>query len=241
MTVGLSVIVIAQDEEASIAATLRSVSWADEIVVVDSGSTDRTVAICRELGARVVTTADWPGFGAQKNRALAEARGDWVLSLDADEQVTPQLREEIAQAIAAPAAHDAYALHAPWRLVARLRDAPLSPRQGALFRRPGAREARRGRHDRKAREPSGAPRVRESRGSPAQGGPVLERQRAHAARARPQGLAHEGDPDGAWAFIRTYVLRAGFLDGRHGFMLAVSNAEGTYYRYLKLMLLDDQR
>ena len=66
----LSVIVITKNEEAVIRRCLESVAWADEIVVVDSGSTDRTPDICRELGAKVQVTADWPGFGPQKNRAL---------------------------------------------------------------------------------------------------------------------------------------------------------------------------
>jgi glycosyltransferase involved in cell wall biosynthesis len=81
---------------------LASVAWADEIVVVDSGSSDATVEIARRLRAKVETTADWPGFGPQKNRALALATGDWVLSLDADEWVTPELRAEIERAIGAP-------------------------------------------------------------------------------------------------------------------------------------------
>ena len=96
----LSVIVIAKDEEASIARTLRSIAFADEIVVVDSGSADRTVDIAREHGAKVTVTADWPGFGPQKNRALGLANGDWVLSLDADEWLTEESAAEIRNAIA---------------------------------------------------------------------------------------------------------------------------------------------
>ena len=84
----LSVIVITKNEETSIRRCLDSVAWADEIVVLDSGSTDATVNICREYTAHVHQT-DWPGFGPQKNRALARATGDWVLSLDADEWMTP--------------------------------------------------------------------------------------------------------------------------------------------------------
>ena len=100
---GLSVILIAKDEEASIARALRSVAFADEIVVVDSGSTDRTVEIARELGAKVAVTVDWPGFGPQKNRALDLATGDWVLSLDADEWLTAESAAEIRHAIGAAA------------------------------------------------------------------------------------------------------------------------------------------
>jgi glycosyltransferase involved in cell wall biosynthesis len=96
--------VIAKDEEASIARTLNSVAFADELVVVDSGSTDRTVAIARELGAKVTVTADWPGFGPQKNRALDLATGDWVLSLDADEWLTAESAVEIRRVVDANAA-----------------------------------------------------------------------------------------------------------------------------------------
>ena len=79
----ISVIIIAKNEAASIARCLESVSWAGEVIVLDSGSTDDTVAICRRHTQHVYET-DWPGFGPQKNRALQRASGEWVLSLDAD-------------------------------------------------------------------------------------------------------------------------------------------------------------
>src|SRR3954471_6377338 len=94
-TVPLSAIVITRDEEANIADCLASVSFAREIVVVDSGSGDRTVERARAAGARVVQSECWPGFGPQKNRALDLATQPWVFSLDADERVTPELRAEI--------------------------------------------------------------------------------------------------------------------------------------------------
>ncbi|MGB9151039.1 MAG: glycosyltransferase family 2 protein, partial [Burkholderiales bacterium] len=80
----LSVIIITKNESASIRRCIESVKWADEIIVVDSGSSDNTVEICRELGAKVTASPDWPGFGPQKNRALDLATREWVLSLDAD-------------------------------------------------------------------------------------------------------------------------------------------------------------
>jgi len=95
----LSVIIIARNAEATIRRCLESVAWADEIVVVESGSDDRTADVCRELGAKVHQTEDWPGFGPQKNRALERAAGDWVLSLDTDEWVSPELRAEIEAAM----------------------------------------------------------------------------------------------------------------------------------------------
>jgi len=106
----ISAVVITKNEEAVIRRCLESLAWVEQIVVVDSGSTDATVEICRELGATVHTTDDWPGFGPQKNRALDLATGEWVISLDADEWVTPTLRAEIEQAIATTSPHAGYAL-----------------------------------------------------------------------------------------------------------------------------------
>lgn len=94
--VSISTVVIAFNEEANIARCLESVApISDEIIVVDSGSSDRTVAIARELGARVVHN-DWPGYGAQKRFAAGQASHQWILSLDADEELSPTLRAEIA-------------------------------------------------------------------------------------------------------------------------------------------------
>ena len=105
----LSVIIITKNEEQNMRSCLEAVSWADEIIVVDSGSTDNTVAICKELGAKALVM-DWPGFGSQKNRALALATGDWVLSLDADERVSAELRQEIQLTVANPGENLAFRL-----------------------------------------------------------------------------------------------------------------------------------
>lgn len=103
----LSVALITFNEEINIRRTLESVAWADEIIVVDSGSTDRTVPICREYTDKVVQQ-DWLGFAQQKNLAIDQTTGDWVLSLDADEPVEPALAEEIRTILAAPHAFDGY-------------------------------------------------------------------------------------------------------------------------------------
>ncbi|MFN5774725.1 MAG: glycosyltransferase family 2 protein, partial [Burkholderiaceae bacterium] len=106
----LSVILITKNEAELVGQCLESVKWADEIIVVDSGSTDATVEICKRYTDRVTVT-DWPGFGPQKNRALAMATGDWVLSIDADEEVTPGLAQEIRNMTQSPLTNAAvYAL-----------------------------------------------------------------------------------------------------------------------------------
>jgi glycosyltransferase involved in cell wall biosynthesis len=97
----ISVILITRDEEARLERTLESVAWADELVIVDSGSTDRTEEVAHRFGARFVV-APWEGFGRQKQHALDLATGEWVLSIDADEVVTPELRLSIEEAVRRP-------------------------------------------------------------------------------------------------------------------------------------------
>jgi len=90
----ISVTIITLNEEKNIRACLESVKWADEILVSDSGSSDRTVEICKEYGARVFNDR-WEGFGRQKNLIAERARNNWILNIDADERISPQLHEEI--------------------------------------------------------------------------------------------------------------------------------------------------
>ncbi len=105
----LSVAIVTLNEEANLPRTLASIAWANEIVVADSGSTDATHAIAQSYGARFVTES-WRGFAAQKNFALSLCTSEWVISLDADEVVSPELAASIQNAIAAPPSHTAYAL-----------------------------------------------------------------------------------------------------------------------------------
>ena len=106
----LSVIIIVKDAASDIQACLESVKWADEIIILDSGSRDNTLEICRQYTQNIFSS-DWPGFGVQKNRALDKAQGKWVLSLDADEALSPGLIEEIKQIIfSAAVSSEAYAI-----------------------------------------------------------------------------------------------------------------------------------
>jgi glycosyltransferase involved in cell wall biosynthesis len=103
----ISVTIITKNEAADVAAALRSVAWADERIIVDSGSTDDTVARAQPLADRVVTH-EWEGYGAQKNFAASLASHDWILSLDADERVTPALAEDVRRELARGPAHAGY-------------------------------------------------------------------------------------------------------------------------------------
>jgi glycosyltransferase involved in cell wall biosynthesis len=103
----LSVTIITLNEEANIVPCLESARWADEIVVLDSGSTDRTVELARQFTDRVISVT-WQGFGKTKNLAVAEARMDWIFVLDADERITPELRQEIQAVLQADGPADGY-------------------------------------------------------------------------------------------------------------------------------------
>jgi len=105
----LSVIIITHNAEREIAECLQSVTFADEIIVVDAFSHDATVEVCRRYTDKVFQRA-WEGYGPQKNFAIEQARGDWILSVDADERVPPALREEIRQIIHRPPVCDAYTM-----------------------------------------------------------------------------------------------------------------------------------
>jgi glycosyltransferase involved in cell wall biosynthesis len=131
----LSVTIITKNEEADLGAALASVAWADEIVVVDSGSTDRTVAIAESAGARVIVR-EWPGYIEQKNFAAAQATHDWILSLDADERVTPELAQDIHAVLNAPE-HAAYDVpRVTWHLGRWIRGTDWYPdRQPRLYDR----------------------------------------------------------------------------------------------------------
>lgn len=254
----LSVILITHNEAAHVGGCLASVAFADEWIVVDSGSTDATCAIAREFGATVVGTDDWPGFGAQKNRALALARGRWVLSIDADERVTPELAASIRKAIGAAesetAAGAAVGFAALGYEFSRLsnfcgqwmRHGDWSPdRVTRLFRRDAGRFSNDLVHERLIVD---GPTARLTGTLLHDSMPTLESALDKMNRyssGRAQDRVRAGQSGGLatalahalWAFFRCLILKLGLLDGRLGFVLAVYVAEGTYYRYLKMGLL----
>ena len=247
----LSVSVVAMNEAHDIRDCLESVrGLAMETIVFDSGSTDGTPALCRELGARVFET-DWPGDGPQKNRALAEATGDWVLCLDADERVGEALRREIERLLDEGSPHAAFSTprrssfcgqfmnHSGW----------WPDRIIRLFRRGSARftDVRTHTHliiDGTTGTLNGSIihiaigdlyEALDKANSYSTSGALTMAENGKRSSLR------KAIGKGLWAFLRTYLLRRGFLDGRRGFMLAVANAEGTYYRYAKLSLLNERQ
>lgn len=243
----LSVIIITKNESANIGDCMDSVAFADEIIVVDSDSADDTCAIAAAKGARVVQTDDWPGFGPQKNRALDLATQEWVLSIDADERVTPELADAIGQALCEPSA-DAYKIARLSNFCGRwIRHSGWWPDYVIrLFRRETARFSDAAVHE--SVQAAGPVAVLNGHflhySHPDMHGLIIKINRYSSEAA---GMMHaRGKRSGVlvacghaiWTFIRIYLIRRGFLDGKEGFVLAVTASAGSFFRYAKLMFLN---
>jgi glycosyltransferase involved in cell wall biosynthesis len=242
----LSVTIVAWNEEERLRACLESVTWSDEIVVIDGESTDKTVALAREFTERV-WVRPWPGFAAQKNFALEQAAGDWVLALDADERVTPELRARITGILADDAAGrpvaDGY--HVPRRNIfwgVWVRHGGLYPdHQLRFFRRRAGRFVSDAVHESVRVEGQvetlGEPLLhhsyrsledfvqRSNRYSTLAAGEWIRR----GKRAGLAGLIFR--PLGR--FLSMDLIQRGFLDGWRGFVLAVLYADYVFLRMAK--------
>ncbi len=239
----LSVTVIALNEAAHIEACLASVAWASEILVVDAGSTDGTPDLARAGGARVIVR-DWPGYAVQKNFAAAEARHDWILSIDADERVTPELAAEIQSAVREPTHAAGYRMpRVTWYLGRWIRTTDWYPDyQLRLYDRGRARWKPR--------------RVHESVSADGPVGQLAHDLQHYAYR----DLAHhletinryttlaaeqmyeDGRQAGLFdllvhppaAMLRNYVLRRGFADGLPGVIVSAMNSHYVFLKFAKL-------
>jgi glycosyltransferase involved in cell wall biosynthesis len=248
----LSVILITRNEEANLRACLASLDGlAQQVVIVDSASTDGTVEIAGEFGATIAQPADWPGFGPQKNRALDLATGDWVLSLDADERLTPQLRSEIAAKLSQPGIYTCFSItRLSWYCGRFMKHSGWNPDYvDRLFLRGSARFSDDLVHERLlTKGPALKLENHMLHYSYLDYSQVLQKIDRYSSASAKQAFANVKKGSiisavlhGLWAFIKTYFIKAGFLDGSHGLALAISNAEVSYYRYLKLWLLEAQK
>jgi glycosyltransferase involved in cell wall biosynthesis len=238
----ISVAIIAQNEERHIGDCLRSVAWADDILVFDSGSVDRTLEIAREFTDRIYVT-DWPGYGPQKNRAIDAARGDWILSLDADEHVPPTLHQEIVVALGA-AGYVGFEIprlnHVDGKPLRHGRAWP--DYQMRICRRGQGRFSSRPVHERLiVNGPTGRlvnPLHHILFDQDEKIAMKIEQYGELGASALLQEgkrlIPGEGAARSAWTFVRSYIFGAGFLDGHAGFRYAAYTARTTARKYSKL-------
>jgi len=246
--VPLSAVLIAQNEEATVGDALASVSFCDDVVLVDSGSTDRTRTIAEAAGARVVLNAPWPGFVAQRDFAVHAARHDWVLALDADERVGAKLREEIQRLRAAGFAHAGYRIpraarylgswirgtdwYPDWQV--RLFDRRRAAWQGDLVHESVAVHGPVGRlHGDLEHHPYAdiSDHLRKIDSYT-----TLWARQAHAAGRRSNVV--DMAAGASWAFFRNYLLKRGFLLGSAGFIISVLNTHYTFAKLAKLRELE---
>ncbi len=244
----LSLIVITKDNARTLRRCLESADFVDERILIDNGSRDGTLAIAKEAGCRITVTEDFPGFSAQKQRALEQATGEWVLALDADEWIEAPLKAEMLAALSDPGdaagfdmpRHSSFCgrflRHGDWgrdrvvRLVRRSRahydDALVHDRihvEGriARLRNPLLHEAVFDLDHALWRMNLYSTMT------------ALERHRAGRRTSLPAAFGH-----GLWMFFRNYVLRGGFRDGPEGLFQALTAGEGSFWRYAKLSLLN---
>jgi glycosyltransferase involved in cell wall biosynthesis len=246
----ISVCIVAMNEEDRIAECLRSADFADEWIVVDSHSTDRTRDIARDLGARVIER-DWPGHVQQKNFAVEAASHDWVLCLDADERVSPELRASMLAALERDELPDGFRFPRRNRYLGRwIRHGGWYPdRKLRLFRRSRGRWAGQNPHDRVHVDGAVADLdgdlLHDSYRSLSDHLRTIDSFTTIAAREK---LA-AGDRASLldltlrpwWKFVRMYVVKAGFLDGVPGLVVAVMGAYYVFLKYAKLREISPPR
>ena len=242
----LSAVLIVKDEEEALAACLKKLQWVDEIIVLDSGSTDNTREVARQFTSHVYVADEWQGFGVQRQRAQARASGDWILMVDADEHVTDELRREIQQVVKENDQSKVYEVpRLSWCFGGFIRHSGWYP--DYVIRLYPGQVAHYGPERVHEKLTYGqAVEVTRLKGDllhytyrdlehylvkSAQYAKEWAMQRA--ARGKTTNL-FTGVMHGIGCFVKMYILRAGFLDGRQGILLALLSAHSTFVKYADL-------
>lgn len=242
----LSAVLIVKNEEKSLSACLDTLSWVDEIVVVDAGSSDRTIEIAKSYTDKVFSEPDWRGYGVQRQRAQAYATGEWVMMIDADEHVTQELKASIQRVVRENDQTKVYALsRMSWVFGRFIRHGGWYP--DYVIRLYPRLKARYG--DEKVHE---KPHFGDEMQVVKLKGDLLHytyrdlehyliKSAGYAAAWAEQrqaggkrGSLSQGFWHGMACFLRMYIFRFGFLDGRQGLLLAILSAHSTFVKYADL-------
>jgi len=240
--VAISIALITLNEEDRLSACLQSVSWAGDIVVVDSDSSDRTAEIARSFGARVFNEP-WRGFGAQKQFAIEQCRGDWILLLDADERLSPECAREIKKVVNSPL-YQAYSLPRKNFFMGRwIKHAGWWPdRTIRLFKRGTAHMPAQLVHESLQANGRVGELVSPIIHYPFRNLSQMMQKMDKYSSAGALELYNKGQSSSylkaisrsAWAFFYNYLLRGGFWDGGPGLVIAISDAVNKFFKYAKL-------
>lgn len=231
----LSAVLITKNEIANIEACLATLKWTDEIVVLDTGSEDDTLQVAKEQGAKVFTLDKWEGFGKAKQRAVDLAAYDWILSIDADERLSPELQQELsslrARDFEGKAWHlkrRSYYLGKPIRFCGWQSDAPLR----VFNRTKGGFNAKMVHEGIKVQQEQGVCKhllhhltypTLESHFRKIRFYALLSGQKKYSGFTAAMLAIHK--------FIKMYIVKLGFLDGYHGFLLCKNSAWGIWYKH----------
>jgi glycosyltransferase involved in cell wall biosynthesis len=239
----VSATIITLNEEHNIAGALLSVSWADEIIIVDSGSKDRTLEICRGFTDKVFHR-DWSGFVDQKNHAVGKASNDWVLSLDADERISSELREEILRERNSGFRKDGYRIPRRARFMGRwiLHGDWYPDCQVRLFdRRKGRWRGGRVHESVSVEGTTGRMRAEIHHYTYRDFSEYLGKLETYSSLAA-LDYRERGRKAASWmllakplgVFVKAYLVKGGFRDGSAGFAVAVMGAVSVFFKYAKL-------
>ena len=243
----ISVYIIAYNEEEKIESAINSVLWADEIIVADSYSQDKTAEIATAMGARVVQI-DFCGFGDLRNQAITHCIHPWIFSLDSDERCTPEVRDEILEITRASTEHDIYFVPRKNFFMGKwIRHSGFYPnyrqpqlfRNGAMTYKPDlVHEGFVPKSDKEIGYLTNAiwqfpfknfdEIIGKAKRYSSLGAERMASQNRRSGLLK--SLMHAG-----WIFFQHLILKRGVMDGRAGFAIAFGNFEGTYYKYMKLM------
>lgn len=240
----ISAVLIVKNEANKLPDCLKSLSWADEIIVLDSGSSDNTLSIAEAFSAKIFVNTDWQGFGVQRERAASLATGDWVFMVDADERVTPELQESILHAVQQSPAiwfvnrlcwcfgrfikHSG--MHPDW--VPR-----LYPREQAMYDATRVHERLVNNHYLPEQKLSGyllhyvydSIRHQQQKSAHYAEEWALQRVKAGKKASLIGAVLHA-----LACFLRMYIFRLGLLDGKQGFLLALLLSQSTFVKYAEL-------
>ena len=242
----ISVYIIAYNEEKKIGSAINSVLWADEIIVADSFSTDNTVVIAESLGARVVQIP-FKGFGDLRNQVVEACAHEWIFSLDSDERCTPEVRNEILDIIGSKDSLDVYFVPRKNFFMGKwIKHSGFYPnyRQPQLFRKGAMKYKLDQVHEGfilNTSKPTGYLKNAIWQLPFKNFDEILHKAKKYSTLGAVK-LAEEGKKSGmlkalahgTWAFIQHFFLKKGILDGWAGFVIALGNFEGTFYKYAKL-------
>jgi glycosyltransferase involved in cell wall biosynthesis len=230
----LSVVIISKNEEKFIANAVKSALFSDEVLILDSGSTDNTCAIAQQLGAKVLHQ-DWLGFGAQKNKAVELASNDWVFVLDSDERITAELQSEILSTLQDPNANGYYIARLNNFFGKYIRHCGLYPdysvrlfnRQKGMFNNVPVHESVQiqGNTDKLKNHMIhlAFDTVEE----------FSNKQKKYAALSQKNKNLIKAFISPIWTFLKIYIFRLGFVEGWRGFIIAKVYAQYTFWKYFK--------